>query len=114
MSKAAAQYQQHITGKVATESYLIDGVKFDGIKNGVLLDAKYGYASFMNKNTRKWHKWFTGQDPLKAQAERQIKAAQGMPIEWHFENKQIRDLVAKTLSEKYKEITCIYTPLNSQ
>jgi len=87
-------------------------VKFDGLKNGILLDAKSRYSQFIDKKTGTWHDWFTGQEGIIKQADRQIKAAQGVLIEWHFEEEVVRDLVKSlTKDEGLKGIKFVYTPL---
>lgn len=81
MSARAAAYQQRITG-AAGSAYFVGGVKFYGYKAGVLLDAKGpGYAGFVKDG--RFTRWFTGGDALIDQARRQLKAAGGVPIEWH-------------------------------
>ena len=99
MSKAAASYQTAITGQAASESFLLNGVKFDGVVKGVLVDAKSGYGSFINKATGGFHTWFKGAKSLINQAERQIEAANGTKIQWFFENKAAMD-ATKKLFEK--------------
>ncbi|MCG8421215.1 MAG: restriction endonuclease fold toxin 5 domain-containing protein [Proteobacteria bacterium] len=82
MSARAAAYQTRITGRTG-QSYVVNGVRFDGFKNGVLLEAKGpGYAKFV-KNGR-FRAWFTGSDGFLAQARRQLAAARGTPVQWHF------------------------------
>ncbi len=70
----------------ASKSYVLNNVKFDGIKDGVLLDAKSGYENFIDKKNGTFLEFFRGGKALKAQAKRQVAAAQGNPIEWHFEH----------------------------
>jgi RHS repeat-associated protein len=60
MSVAAAEYQSFITGRAANESYLLNGVKFDGVIKNVLIDAKSGYGNFVNKATGQFQGWFKG------------------------------------------------------
>ena len=111
MSDAAASYQRFITGKPSNQSFLFNGVKFDGIIDGTLLDAKSGYLNFVDKTTGDFYAWFNGSQGLINQALRQMEAAKGNPIEWHFENKVIRDAVQK-LFDKHgiSGITLNYTP----
>ena len=84
MSTQAARYQAFITGKAANQSYQLNGVKFDGIKNGVLIEAKSGYANFATKEGE-FHSWFPSVPDLMDQGRRQLKAAGVTPVEWHFE-----------------------------
>lgn len=64
--------------------YKVNGVKFDGFKDGVLIEAKGNYSNFVNKSTGKFYSWFKGQDSLINQANRQIIAANGTKIRWYF------------------------------
>ncbi len=95
----------------ASKSYVLNNVKFDGIKDGVLLDAKSGYEKFVNKKTGIFHKWFTKGDALKAQAERQVAVAQGNPIEWHFEHEEVMQCVKELLSKTPHNIIFKHTPI---
>lgn len=82
MSARAATYQTQITGQ-AGQAYVVNGVKFDGFTDGVLLDAKGpGYATFVDSNGQ-FKPWFTGDQSLLTQAASQINAAGGSPIIWH-------------------------------
>ena len=40
--------------------YEVRGVRFDGFRNGTLLEAKGNYSQFVNKNTGQFHGWFNG------------------------------------------------------
>ncbi len=95
----------------ASKSYVLNNVKFDGIKDGVLLDAKSGYENFVNKEKGIFHKWFTGHGALVAQADRQVKAAQGNPIEWHFEHEEVMQCVENLLNETPHNIIFKHTPI---
>ncbi len=60
MSKRAARYQEQICGQPVSEAYWVGGVgrnsggvKFDGFKDGVLLEAKgLGYANKFNDDSQ--------------------------------------------------------------
>ena len=111
MPPRAQRHQEFITGRLYNESFKIGNVKFDGLKNGVLLDAKSGYGGFIDKRTGRWHEWFRGQDGLINQARRQIEAAQGVAIEWHFDNEQAMKLIRELIhGEGLKKIKFVYTP----
>lgn len=45
-------------------AWVQNGIKFDGVKDGVLLDAKGKYAQFINPNTGEFYGWFTGKQDL--------------------------------------------------
>ncbi|NVJ03889.1 hypothetical protein HUW63_01330 [Myxococcus sp. AM001] len=93
MSTRARRYQEQITGHPADEAYWVGGtstqaggVKFDGFKDGVLLEAKGpGYARFFEGLKPK--EWFrhSGAVDLVEQARRQTQTVQGtgIRIEWH-------------------------------
>lgn len=89
MSTAASEYQTLITGKAADKSFLLGGVKFDGVVKGVLVDAKSGMGNFVNKSTGAFQSWFKGANSLVEQAERQIGAANGTKIQWYFQNEGV-------------------------
>lgn len=76
MSKYSREYQTQITGREG-EVWLQNGVKFDGMENGTLLDAKGKYAQFVDKNTGEFYDWFKGKDALVNEAKRQIEASEG-------------------------------------
>lgn len=85
MSDRAAIYQSRVTGRLPDVGYTVNGVKFDGFDTarGVLLDAKGpGYATFVRDG--QFRPWYNGADSMAAQAQRQLGAAGGTPIEWHF------------------------------
>jgi RHS repeat-associated protein len=110
MSENATSYQKQVTGKSASQSYVVNGVKFDGIKDGVLIDAKSGYDNFVNKDTGKFQNWFAGKESLVKQARRQQDAAEGTPIEWHFQNKNVLNATQKLFDEKGLTIQLKHTP----
>jgi hypothetical protein len=111
MSKKAADYQSKISGRTHLESYSVNGVKFDGVNGGVLLDAKSaGYKNFVNKDGE-FYSWFKGSDSLEKQAYSQLRAAQGAPIQWHFQNDLALNATKKLFDKKgIRGITLIYTP----
>jgi RHS repeat-associated protein len=82
MSPRAAAFQAQVTGR-AGEVFLLNGVKFDGIVNNVLVEAKgAGYAAFVKDGA--FVSWFKGAAELVAQAQRQLAAAGGAAIRWSF------------------------------
>lgn len=82
MSAQAAAYQARVAGTNAGSAYVVNGVKFDGFAKGVLIDAKSNYAQFVKDG--QFRSWFSGADSLVAQAQRQLSAAGGTPIQWRF------------------------------
>lgn len=61
---------------------------------GVLLDAKSGMGNFVGKDGN-FQKWFKGGQDLIDQATRQLDAAGGAKIQWHFENKSVMEATQK-------------------
>ncbi|MEN6309508.1 MAG: Tox-REase-5 domain-containing protein [Anaerohalosphaeraceae bacterium] len=110
MSLRAAQYQSRITGQPTNMGYVVNGVKFDGYKNGILLDAKgLGYKNFVENG--RFSEWFTGKQALLDQANRQITAARGTTIEWHIAEKEAIPAFEELLKGANTEaIKVIYTP----
>jgi len=110
MQPRAASYQTKITGQPVENGYVVNNVKFDGFKNGRLLDAKGpGYNNFIKDG--KFQSWFRGQDALVNQAKQQILAANGLQIEWHIAEKET--LTAINILFKNNNITAIkliFTP----
>jgi len=84
MSAQAAAYQARAAGTNAGSAYVVNGVKFDGYMNGVLIDAKASYSQFVNVNTGQFQPWFNGANSMVDQAKRQVIAANGTPIQWRF------------------------------
>lgn len=101
-SKSSVDYQAQITG-ARGQQLMIGDVSFDGVKNGILLDAKAKYENILSYGFAK--------DGFLKQARSQITAAKGNPIEWHFAEAGAANAV-KSLFEKegIKGISVHYTP----
>jgi filamentous hemagglutinin len=108
MSDMAAAYQEQIAGTSA-DAYIVDGVRFDGFR-GSLLDAKGpGYAKFVSAGA--FRPWFRGQQALVNQARRQIAAAGGARVEWHFAEKAAAEAVKRLFESKgISGVDIIHTP----
>lgn len=111
MSPRAAAYQEQITGCACGNVYDVDGVAFDGFRNGGLLDAKGpGYGTFVGKDGN-FRPWYRGADSLADQARRQLAAANGTPITWHVAEENaagaMRNLFA---NEGISGINVVWTP----
>ncbi|HEX8438327.1 Tox-REase-5 domain-containing protein [Archangium sp.] len=104
MSGEAQRYQSQVTGapegwvyRVRTGPGPKDFVDFDGFKNGVLLEVKGpGYRQLLEKMQEK--SWFEGIDDMVAQASRQLQAAKGTPIQWHFAEQDVAERIRKVFS----------------
>ena len=101
MSKAARAYQQRVTGAKPNSVFELNGVTFDGVRGNTLLDAKSGYLNFIDPAKGTFKPFFNkGKQSLIDQAKRQVKAAAGRPIEWHFEHKSVMEVVKKLFKKK--------------
>jgi len=108
MSGRAAFYQARF-GRVG-QAYRVNGVNFDGVSSGVLLEAKGpGYASFVRNGT--FQDWFRGRNALVRQARRQLEAANGTPIQWHFAEESAANATRALFSKRgITGIEIRYTP----
>ncbi len=110
MSDAAKSYQELISGRKWNESFEMPGpVKFDGVKNSVLVEAKSGMLNFVNPNGT-FKSFFTGRQGIINQARRQRQAAGDLPIEWHFEHDIVRRAFENLLRRENLNIIFKHTP----
>ncbi|MFK0180199.1 ricin-type beta-trefoil lectin domain protein [Streptomyces xanthochromogenes] len=116
MKAADLAYQMRITGAPAGMVYRLTAdtpsgwVKFDGFRNGKLLDAKNGYLGFIDPKTGKFRTWFK---TAAEEAQRQNKAFQrhGIPIVWHCsEADAVAAFKAMLKDEGITSITVVHTP----
>ncbi|MFY0579249.1 Tox-REase-5 domain-containing protein [Cystobacter fuscus] len=121
MSARARAYQEQITGHSADDAYWVGGmstkaggVRFDGFKDGVLLEAKGpGYANkfFDTLEPKTWFK-NTGAQALVEQARRQLRAVRGkgIPIRWHIAEEKTAEAIQLLFkNEGVAGIEVIYT-----
>jgi RHS repeat-associated protein len=105
MSARAAAYQARITGRLADEAYVVNGVRFDGFDGTVLLEAKGpGLARMVDKG------WFTGMQGWIEQAKRQADAAPGYPIQWHVAEPEVANALRQRFKADDIAIDVIHTP----
>jgi len=110
MPQRAAQYQAQIVNQPPGQVYVVDGVKFDGYSEGILLEAKGpGYNRFLDANGN-FQEWWRGIDSLRNQAENQQRVAGGLPIEWHIAEQEAYNAISRLLQE-FNGIQVIYTPM---
>jgi hypothetical protein len=107
MSPRAAKYQLQVTGTPAGQAFFRNGVKFDGFKNGTLLDAKGpGYGELINGRLA---------DRIAMnvldQAERQISAAGATPIEWIVAEKDFAIGLKSFFSDNNINIAVSWVPM---
>jgi len=108
MSRRARAYQTQITGRTG-QAFEVNGVRFDGVSGTTLLDAKDNY-NFAIKDGQ-FRRWFGGKKDILKQADRQLRAANGLPIQWHFSQEEARDAFQRLLNrEGIEGIDLIHTP----
>ncbi|MBN8229995.1 hypothetical protein JYK02_20995 [Corallococcus macrosporus] len=114
MSTRARRYQEQISGHSADEAYWVGDVKFDGFKDGVLLEAKGpGYAKFFEGLEPK--EWFrnSGAQMLVDQADRQSRKVRGTGIlvRWHVAEKAAADAFRELLKNaRVVGVEIVHTP----
>ncbi|WP_375754798.1 Tox-REase-5 domain-containing protein [Corallococcus exercitus] len=124
MPERARRYQEQITGHSADEAYWVGatstkagGIKFDGFRDDVLLEAKGpGYAAFFEDDLapRDWFKNSGKAQELVTQGRKQRDIARGLGIrvEWHVAEAHAADSIRKLLEgNDITEITVISTPM---
>ncbi len=111
MSARARAYQTQITGRTG-EAFVVNGVKFDGIDAGTLLEAKGpGYATFVRNG--QFQPWFQGRQALITQARNQVAAGNGAPITWHVAEAEAATAMRNLLSGNPRTgtIAVVHTPV---
>lgn len=120
MSPRARRYQEQISGRSADEAYWVGGmstqaggVRFDGFRDGVLLEAKGpGYAKFFDDlDPKEWFR-YSGARGLVEQADRQSRKVRGsgLSIRWHVAEKRAADAIRKLLEEaQVKGVEVVHT-----
>jgi hypothetical protein len=87
-------------------------VAFDDcrLSDGTMIDAKGdGYLEMLLKGSESMP-WIGVQDKLVTQANSQLQAAQGRPIEWYFKAQPVADFVRELFEQQDLRITVIYAP----
>lgn len=86
-------------------------VDLDGFVEGVLLEAKGpGYLEIFRKMGGK--SYFRAIDDMVEQAQSQLQASGGLPIRWHFAEKEVADMVRKIFADaQLDRIQIVHTPL---
>ena len=111
MSDSARRYQTYVTGREG-EVWVQNGVRFDGMRDGVLLEAKDHYSQFIDVNTGEFYDWFGGQSSLLDEASRQIAASEGALIEWHFsEERTLHAFEQLFSSQNIEGISLVFDPI---
>jgi hypothetical protein len=86
-------YQQQVTGLPRGWAVELNGVRFDGCDETrrVMLEAKARYQQFLRKGQFGWQRWYQGGKAMIEKMRRQLVAADGRTIEWHFAQKECAD-----------------------
>jgi hypothetical protein len=110
MSPRARAYQQQVTGAPPGRVYKVGDVKFDGYRNGTLIEAKGPGLEWPIKNGEFIPK-FKGAEGMIDQAQRQLRAAGGTPIRWEIAEAKTADAI-RTLFRKngISGIDVVHTP----
>lgn len=98
-------YQQQVTGLPRGWAVELNGVRFDGCDETrrVMLEAKARYRQFLRVGQFGWQRWYQGGKAMIEKMRRQLLAADGRTIEWHFAQKECADYMAvqvKRLAER--------------
>jgi hypothetical protein len=108
-SERAKRYQEQITGHRAGEAYELNGVRFDGFSDGVLLEAKGPGYSWAIRNGR-FRDGFRGATEMLDEVRRQLVAARGITIKWHIAEADVADAIKRLFLEHGIDIDVIFTP----
>ncbi|XCW06713.1 Tox-REase-5 domain-containing protein [Streptomyces sp. HUAS MG47] len=112
------RYQEQITGTTRGQEYTVphpkegeNPVDYDGwdSSRNTYLEAKNGYDSFLSK-PGKTELTPSGKNTFVTEAKRQVEAARGKPVEWHFSNEEVMKAARKAFREEGLDIKCSYTP----
>ncbi|MCP3098410.1 restriction endonuclease fold toxin 5 domain-containing protein [Myxococcus sp. K15C18031901] len=111
MKEPARRYEKQVTGAPDGQIYKVEDVKFDGFKDGVLLEAKGpGYAKFIAEAAENGG-WYQGFRRIVEQAERQLAVANGHPVRWHFAEREAAEFVREIFrNEGLGRIRVVHTP----
>ncbi|MCB9762540.1 MAG: hypothetical protein H6739_22265 [Alphaproteobacteria bacterium] len=112
MPPRARKYQSQVTGAPEGYVYEVDGVKFDGFEDGVLIEAKgEGYSTFITNEGRRWQRWFTKGSDTVEQMKRQSRAAGSMPVHWHVAEREFADFLrGQAAKNNLNNVSVIWTP----
>jgi Flp pilus assembly pilin Flp len=111
------RYQEQITGTARGHEYVVPhpkegvpDVEYDGwdASRQTYLEAKNGYDSFLSK-TDKGRLTESGKQTFVAEARRQIEAANGKAVEWHFSNPDVAKAARRAFRDEGLNIKVVYT-----
>lgn len=111
------RYQEQITGTVRGREYVVPhpkegvpDVEYDGwdASRQTYLEAKNGYDSFLSK-TDKGRLTESGKQTFVTEARRQVEAAGGKAVEWHFSNPDVAKAARRAFRDEGLNIKVVYT-----
>ncbi|WP_431985970.1 Tox-REase-5 domain-containing protein [Streptomyces griseoflavus] len=110
------RYQEQVTGTQRGYEYVVPhpdpdvpDVEFDGWDSSrqTFLEAKNGYDSFLSSDRTELTP--SGSERLLTEARRQVSAANGKGIEWHFSNKEVADAAREAFENAGLDIEVVHT-----
>ncbi|MBK3571687.1 Tox-REase-5 domain-containing protein, partial [Streptomyces sp. MBT62] len=110
------RYQEQVTGTVRGEEYVVPypkegvpDVEFDGWDAGrqTYLEAKNGYEGYLSKSSQ-GELTASGKTEFVTEARRQIAAAGGKTIEWHFSNADVAKAARRAFRDEGLDVRVVY------
>jgi len=107
-NKAAAKYQAFRNKKPLGWDYYYNRVRFDGWRDGVLIENKHNWKSLVQKRTGKFYGFI--KDVILKQARDQRSAANGLKVIWEFSDKEAADACRRLFAENNYNFDVIHVP----
>ncbi|MEU9355116.1 Tox-REase-5 domain-containing protein [Streptomyces griseoloalbus] len=110
------RYQEQVTGTQRGHEYVVPhtdpdvpDVEFDGWDSSrqTYLEAKNGYDSFLGADRTELTP--SGRERLLTEARRQVEAARGKDVEWHFSNEEVADAARDAFEDAGLDIEVVHT-----
>ncbi|MFJ8055448.1 Tox-REase-5 domain-containing protein [Streptomyces sp. NPDC096142] len=110
------RYQEQVTGTVRGEEYVVPypkkgvpDVEFDGwdASRQTYLEAKNGYEGYLSKSS-KGDLTPSAKAEFAAEARRQVAAAGGKTVEWHFSNPDVAKAARRAFRDEGLDIKVVY------
>jgi len=110
------RYQEQVTGTVRGEEYVVPypkegvpDVEFDGWEAGrqTYLEAKNGYEGYLSKSNP-GELTQSGKAEFVAEAQRQVGAAGGKGVEWHFSNPDVAKAARRAFRDEGLDVKVVY------
>jgi hypothetical protein len=110
------RYQEQVTGTQRGYEYVVPhtdpdvpDVEFDGWDSSrqTYLEAKNGYDSFLAADRTELTP--SGRERLLTEARRQVEAARGKDVEWHFSNEEVADAARDAFEDAGLDIEVVHS-----